>query len=325
MITRCSIFLLTALLLLAATQLTFAQAAVDAKLPKYRDVQGIAGTISSKGSDTMNNLMSLWADKFEDIYPNVKVEIEGKGSSTAPDALTKGTAMFGPMSRPMKKSEIDAFEKRYQYKPTQLGTSVDMLAVFVHNNNPISGLTFEQLDGIFSSTRKGGSDEITTWGQLGLKGNLAGERISLYGRNAASGTYGYFKEKALFEGDYRDTVQEQPGSAAVVQSVANDLAGIGYSGIGYKINGVRTVPLAKEGNKFVAPTLENVSSYPLSRYLLIGVNFDGKSLPPLQREFIKFIYSQEGQVEVIKDGYLPLNAVQAKEQLKFVKLSFADY
>lgn len=323
--TRCAVLLSIALLLTSATQAALAQVNVDRNLPKYERQLGISGTISTKGSDTMNNLMTFWAKRFQEFYPNVRFEVEGKGSSTAPVALTEGTATFGPMSRPMKKSEIDAFEKRHNHKPTQLGTSIDMLAVFVHKNNPVQSLTLEQLDGIYSSTRKGGADDLLTWGQVGIGGNLASERISLYGRSASSGTYGYFKEKALLEGDYRDTVQEQPGSAAVIQAVGSDPAAIGYSGIGYKNAAVRTVPLSKNGAAAVAPTLENVGKYPLTRFLLIGVNFDGKSLPPLQREFIKFIYSQEGQAEVVKDGYLPLSAPMAKKQLSFVNLSFEDY
>ncbi|MCC9606767.1 phosphate ABC transporter substrate-binding protein [Blastopirellula sp. JC732] len=323
--TRRSTLLWIALITFCAGQTAVAQTQVDPNLPKYKPQQGISGTISSMGSDTMNNLMALWAKRFNDFYPNVKIEIEGKGSSTAPAALTEGRATFGPMSRPMTKAEIDKFEKRHQYKPTQLGTSIDMLAVYVHNNNPILGLSFEDLDGIFSSTRKSGSADLRTWGQVGLGGNLAKERISLYGRSASSGTYGYFKEKALFKGDYRDSVQEQPGSAAVIQAVANDPVGIGYSGVGFKNPGVRTVPISKDGGPFIAPTLENVSKYPLTRFLLIGVNYNGKQLDPLQREFIKFIYSQEGQAEVVKDGYLPLSAVQAKRQLSLVKITFEDY
>ncbi|MCA8974978.1 MAG: substrate-binding domain-containing protein, partial [Planctomycetes bacterium] len=202
---------------LAQVDASAAQSNVDRALPTYTAVTGVSGSIKSVGSDTMNNEMTLWAEAFVKMYPNVKVEIEGKGSTTAPPALVEGSSTFGPMSRPMKDKEIDAFEKKFGYKPTAIATSIDMLAVYVHKDNPITHLTIKQVDAIFSKGRKGGAaEDITTWGQLGLGGEWANKPISLYGRNSASGTYGYFKEKALFKGDYKDSVKEQPGSSAVV-------------------------------------------------------------------------------------------------------------
>lgn len=293
---------------------------VDAKLHSYMATTGVSGTIKSVGSDTMNNLMTLWGEDFRKVYPNVQIEIEGKGSSTAPPALIAGTSTFGPMSRSMKGEELDQFEKRFGYKPTPVRTSIDMLAVYVHKDNPIKSLTLEQIDAIFSKTRKGGyGKEITTWGQLGLTGEWADKPISLYGRNSASGTYGYFKEHALFKGDYKDSVKEQPGSASVVQGVATDKYGIGYSGIGYKTADVRAVPLAKDANtKAISATPENAytGEYPLARFLYLYVNYKpGKSLDPLRMEFLKFVFSKQGQESVIKDGYFPVNSRIAEKDL----------
>src|SRR6266545_2307921 len=222
---------------------------LDPALASYKPVSGVSGNVSSIGSDTLNNLMTLWAESFNKFYPNAKIQIEGKGSSTAPPALISGTAQLGPMSREMKGSEIDAFEKKYGYKPTALKTSVDALAVFVNKDNPIKCLTIAQVDAIFSKSRRSGyKEDIKTWGQLGLTGEWASRPISLYGRNSASGTYGFFKEHTLKNGDYKDSVKEQPGSAAVVQGVTVDRYAVGYSGIGYATAGVRAVPLAeKEG------------------------------------------------------------------------------
>lgn len=297
---------------------------VDSDLPVYKPIDGgVSGTIKSVGSDTMNNLMTLWAEGFTQYYPNVLVEIEGKGSSTAPPALITGVSNFGPMSRQMKAEEQDKFERAYGYKATQLSTAIDMLAVFVNKDNPIKGLTLQQADAIFSSGRKGGyPEDITTWGQLGLKGEWTSMPISLYGRNAASGTYGFFKKHALFKGDYKDTVKEQPGSSSVIQAVANDKGGIGYSGIGYKTADVRAVPLAaKSGDKFIPATEEYAytGEYPLARFLYLTVNYKpGSSLDPLRREFIKYIFSQQGQRIVVKDGYFPISAKIAKQQLEKV-------
>ena len=301
-------------------------ASIDENLPPYEAVEGVSGTIKSIGSDSMNNLMTFWTQGFQKFYPNVQVEVEGKGSSTAPPALIAGTANFGPMSREMKNKELDEFETKYGYKPTQLKTSMDMLAVYVHKDNPIKGLTLPQIDAIFSKNRKGGYPaDITTWGQLGLTGKWADQQISLYGRNSASGTNGYFKEHALFEGDYKDSVKQLPGSASVVQQIANNANAIGYSGIGYMTADVRAVPLAaEEDEEFVAAEPENGynSTYPLSRYLYLYVNYEpGSDLDPLRREFIRFLFSREGQQEVIKDGYLPVDSKTAADALESVGIS----
>jgi phosphate transport system substrate-binding protein len=302
-----------------------AQVKVDEALPMYKPVQGVSGTIKSVGSDTLNNLMTLWAEGFKNMYPNVTVEIEGKGSSTAPPALIGGTATFGPMSRDMKKEEVDAFEAKYGYKPTALPTSIDMLAVYVNKDNPIKGLTLTQTDAIFSKTRKRGAPEdITNWGQLGLDGDWKNLPISLYGRNAASGTYGYFKEHTLGKGDYKDSVKEQPGSSAVVQGVASDKGGIGYSGIGYKTADVRAVPLASAEGKMIeaSPANAYTGEYPLSRFLFVNVNYKpGSELDPLRREFIRYVFSKQGQQDVVKEGYFPVTADIARETLKKVGIA----
>ena len=301
-----------------------AQVQLDPALIPYKSVSGVSGNISSVGSDTLNNLMTHWAETFQRFYPNAKVQIEGKGSSTAPPALISGTAQLGPMSREMKGTEVDQFEKKYGYKPTPIRTSVDALAVFVNKDNPIKCLTIAQVDAMFSkSRRQGGKEDITTWGQLGLTGEWAARPISLYGRNSASGTYGFFKEHTLKNGDYKDSVKEQPGSAAVVQGVTVDRQGAGYSGIGYATAGVRAVPLAdKDGAKCVEATADNAYSgaYPLSRFLYVYVNkAPGKALQPISREFVKLIVSKEGQEGVIKDGYFPIPATIAKEELNKVQ------
>ena len=300
--------------------------ALDAKIAAYSATTGISGTAKSIGSDTMNNLFALWSEGFRKFYPNVQTEIEGKGSATAPAALIAGTAQFGPMSRPMKQKEIDDFEKAFGYKPTEIATSIDMLAVYVHKDNPIKSLTLQQVDAIFSKTRKGNyAKEISTWGDLGLTGEWADKPISMYGRNAASGTYGYFKEHALFKGDFKDSVKEQPGSSSVVQGIAADKFAIGYSGIGYKTADVKAIALSeKVGGKAVPAEPENAYSgdYPLSRFLWLYVNHKpGSEIDPLRREFIRYIFSMEGQKDVVKDGYYPVKRVTAERALKSVGIA----
>ena len=293
---------------------------LDPALAPYKPVSGVSGNVSSIGSDTLNNLMTLWAESFNKFYPNAKIQIEGKGSSTAPPALISGTAQLGPMSRPMKGTEIDQFEKKYGYKPTQIRTSVDALGVFVNKDNPVKCLTMPQIDGIFSKGHACGGKVINNWGQAGLsQGGWGNQPISLYGRNSASGTYGFFKEHTLKNGDYKDSVKEQPGSASVVQGVTVDRFAVGYSGIGYATAGVRAVPLAeKEGDKCYDADQDNAyaGSYPLSRFLYVYVNrAPGKPLDPLTREFVKLVLSKEGQEVVVKDGYFPIPAPIVKEEL----------
>jgi phosphate transport system substrate-binding protein len=296
---------------------------LDPGLAAYKPVSGVSGNLSSIGSDTLNNVMTLWAETYNRFYPNVKIQIEGKGSSTAPPALIAGTAQLGPMSRPMKSSEIDAFEKKFGYKPTQIRTAVDALAVFVNKDNPVQCLSLKQVDGIFSRSRRFEGEDVTRWSHLGLTGDWAARPVSLYGRNSASGTYGFFKEHALRNGDVKNSVKEQPGSAAVVQGVTVDRFGIGYSGIGYTTAGVRAVPLSgAEGGKCVEPSAENAyaGAYPLARFLYVYVNrAPGKPVDPLVREFVKFVVSREGQQVVLKDGYFPITARIAREELAKVE------
>jgi len=301
-----------------------AQVKVDPALPAYKPVSGVSGNLSSVGSDTLNNVMTLWAETFNKFYPSTRVQIEGKGSSTAPPALIAGTAQVGPMSREMKASEVDQFEKKYGYKPTAIRTSVDALAVFVNKDNPIKCLTLSQVDAIFSKSRRQGyREDVTTWGQLGQTGEWASRPLSLYGRNSASGTYGFFKEHTLKNGDYKDSVKEQPGSAAVVQGVTVDRYAIGYSGIGYATAGVRAVPLAeKEGGKCVEAVADNAyaGTYPLARFLYVYVNKKpNEPLDPLTREFLRLVLAREGQEVVVKDGYFPIPATVAKEELSKVQ------
>jgi phosphate transport system substrate-binding protein len=301
-----------------------ADAEIDSNLADYNKASGVSGNIISVGSDTLANLMTLWAEEFKRLYPNVSVQIQAAGSSTAPPALTEGTSNFGPMSRRMTQGEIAAFENKHGYKPTEIGVAIDSLAVYVHKDNPIVGMTISQVDAIFSATRKCGYDQdITNWGQLGLSSHWESRPIQLYGRNSVSGTYGYFKENALCKGDFKDTVNEQPGSASVVQGVTKSINGLGYSGVGYKTSGVRAVPLAKKpGGEFVEASAENAisGSYPLSRLLYIYVNkHPNRPLSPLETEFLNMVMSKTGQMVVVKDGYIPLPASVAAKQFSKVK------
>ena len=295
----------------SSLSVSMVNADVDPNLPDYERVSGISGNLSSVGSDTLNNLMTLWAEEFANVYPNVNIQIQGAGTSTAPPALTEGTSNFGPMSRPMRDSEQREFEDRHGYAPTLVPVAIDMIAVYVNQDNPIEDLSMEQVDAIFSSTRSCGHDsDISTWGDAGMSGGWANRDITIYGRNAVSGTYGFFRENALCGGDFKDAVNEQPGSSAVVRGVEQTLSGIGYSGIGYRTSGVRVVPL----NGFEA-TADNAATgdYPLARFLYVAANQhpeDGWN--PMEREFFRMVLSKPGQEVVNRDGYVTLSAAAAE-------------
>ncbi len=318
LVTTCVAFVLSASVLAAET------IEVDETIPRYVKKAGISGTLNSIGSDTLSNLMTFWAEGFARYYPSVTVQVSGNGSSTAPPALTEGTAQLGPMSRVMKAEEIEAFERGRGYKPTAVGVGLDSLVVYVNKDNPVESLTLPQVDAIFSKTRRGGLEsEIVTWGQVGVEGPLGRRPMSLYGRNSASGTYGFFKQVALYRGDFKDIVKEQPGSGSVVSGVATDFAGVGYSGIGYRTSDVRWVPLSKRaGQPAFEPSYGNVLSgkYPLGRMLYVYVDRPpSEPLAPMIAEFFRFVLSYEGQQIVVKDGYLPLPAAVAqRERAKLV-------
>lgn len=296
----------------------------DPGLPEYTRVSGISGNLNSVGSDTLNNLMLLWAEAFRQVYPNVNIQVQGAGSSTAPAALIDGTAQLGPMSRAMTNSELDRFEQRYGYRPTEIKVAIDALAVFVNRENPIEGLSLPEIDAIYSNTYRLGHAPIRTWGELGLTGDWASRPISLYGRNSVSGTYGYFKNVALGGGDYDGSrYQEQPGSSTVIQSVSADRYGIGYSGIAYATSGVRALPIAREdGGELYEPTPENCLSgkYPLARFLYIYVNKNPREpMDPLTFEFIRFVLSRQGQGAVVRNGFFPIPAKAAEAELAQLK------
>ena len=283
--------ILTIAAALSSLSMAAEKVTVDSSIKPYAPTSGVSGNLSAVGSDTLNNLMTLWAEGFSKKYPSVKIGVEGKGSSTAPPALTAGTAL-------------------------------DAVAFFVNKNNPIQALSLSQIDSIFSSTFKRGGSNISDWGDAGVP-SMKGKAISIYGRNSASGTNGFVKEIALKKGDYKNSVKEQPGSSAVVQGISSDEQGIGYSGIGYVTSGVKTLSLAEKGGQVaVQPSYDNCISgkYPLSRYLLIYVNKKpGEPLDTLTREFIKFIVSKDGQEIVTKDGYYPIPAKVSADVLKSIE------
>ncbi len=291
------------------------EAAVDSALPEYKAVTGVSGSLRSAGSETMNNIVALWGEEFGTFYRGVSFGVEGKGSSTAPPALIEGQAQFGQMSRPMKEGEIAEFEAAFGWKPHEMRTGIDCIAVFVHKDNPVEYLTLEQLREVFSVDAPD-----LTWGDLGVKHpDYARVPVALYGRNSVSGTYGFFKSVAMDNIDFKDTVKEQAGSAGVVNAVGEDRFGMGYSGLGKMISNVKVVPIALDD--YSEPVMPDAASalagdYPIARYLLLYINKNpNAALDPLRREFARLIFSRQGQEAVYKDGFIPLPADVARKEL----------
>lgn len=303
--------LLTALCLNALVCLNVSFAfAEESNVPEYERAPGVAGKITSVGSDTLANLMAFWSQEFKTLYPQVGFQIQASGSSTAPPALIEGTATIGPMSRALKPSEIRDFTRKHGYPPVVLKVAMDAIAIFVERSNPLDGLTLKQVDAVFSQTQYCGANEaVDRWQQLGVSGDDYQAPIRVYGRNSVSGTYGLFKVMALCDGDFKNTVNEQPGSASVVLSVASSKGAMGYAAYGYKTAGVRALPLGEKEGSFVALTMDAVRNeeYPYSRFLYLVVNKKpGEPLPTLEREFLRFVLSKAGQRQVVRDGYFPI-------------------
>ncbi len=276
--------------------------------------------LTSVGSDTMIYLVSFWTIEYKNRYPRYRVSIVQAGSATAPPALLSGEADIGPMSRKMKREEIEMFTRKYGYPPTEIRVALDTLAVYVNRNNPLPGLSLPQVDAIFSSSRRcGASSDIVNWGQLGLGGEWASKEIALTGRNQLSGTRAFFAEHALCKGSFKTSLKMKTTSTDVVSTVSWQSDAIGYSGVGYAKPTVRVVPLAaKPGEPFVEATPQNAAngSYPLTRSLYIYVNKrPGLSLPGRVRGFLEMVLSARGQEIVALDGFVPLTPDVARVEL----------
>ena len=295
---------------------------VDAALPDYEQSEALRQRLRSAGSDTMDLLMQSWVRAFKRWHKDVTLRHEGRGSGTAPRALAEGFAHFGPMSRALNDNERQEFRAEHGYEPTQLIVATDALAVYVHRENPVArrGMTLAELEAVFAQTRSRGHPvSIDSWGGLGLEGEWKTAPIDLLGRNPASGSYGFFQEKALGRGTYKATMLEVVGSAELIDRIARDRIGVGFSGIGYIRDDIAVVPLARERlDEAVTPTPSSArdGTYPLARPLYLTIDMPlGAGPTPLQREFLRFVLSKQGQQLVIEAGFYPLSAGAAAIEL----------
>lgn len=285
---------------------------LDTQIQPYQLVSGLTGTLSIAGSDTMKPLTESWSADLRQLYPGLTIKAESGGSETGLAALLEGKVQIAAMSRRMSQQEVVEFKREFGYEPTEVPVAVDALAVFVHKDNPIEGLSLDQLDAMFSKERRRGLHyPIITWGDaLVLEEGWIDAPIHLYGRNGNSGTASFFKEHVLNGAALKNSMTTGAGSATIVLELTKDRFGVGFSGIGYQISGVRPIPLASvQGGRYVEPSFQSAmeGSYPLRRNLYLYVNRPPKvAASPSLIEYVKFALSQQGQQIVLTHGYYPL-------------------
>jgi phosphate transport system substrate-binding protein len=296
---------------------------VDPELADYQPAGAIAGAVRAVGSSTLTNLLLRWSAEFRRLYPAVDLEVTGGGSETAVPALIEGRADLGPMTRPMSDAEVQRFQARFGYAPTRLTVVIDAIAVYVNKYNPLTRVSFAELDAIYSVRRKSGNPPIRTWGQLGLTGEWAGRMILVKGPSYNQGIYGAFRSLVLAGGDYRLDMRPEPVASSIVQAVATEDGAIGFASHFLAASRTKTLAVARaDGGPYVLPTVEQATngSYPLARKLFIYINRPpGAALAPAVREFLRYICSAQAQEIAARDGNFPLNASLASRECAIVE------
>lgn len=313
---------------------------VDPAVELYNTQNRVEGKLSIAGSDTMKPVISKLAAQFLSLHPGAEIAVEGVGSGAAIREFQLGISyqrrgdkvrgrgtggsnrvQLLASSRQMTEEEQQGFQYNYGYRPFEVPIARDAVAIYVHRDNPVQQLSLAQIDAIFDKDLKRGQPAITTWGQVGLPETaLASQPIRLYGRDKRSGTREFFKHVALKDGELRDTVKEQPGSASEIIAIAQDPLAIGYAGTGFNIPEVRQVPIAIQPDQApVLPSVDSVASgaYPLGRSLYLYVNKNPKEkLDPLVAEFLAFVNSRQGQETVARASLYPLSGTQVARNLQ---------
>ena len=322
----------------AETSTFNAKLAENASISSYTAQPNLSGSMVIAGSDTMQPLMLKLATAFKEWQPTVKTAVQGGGSEVAlrqfkenqatirrGDAKNTGHLVSGNVSllassRPLTTEERKDFEFRHGFQPTEIPVAMDAVAIYVHRDNPLPGLTLDQVDAIFGSERKRGFPHaITKWSGLGLENEWGAQSITLYGRDKRSGTRTFFIEEALLGGSPVSQIKESAGSATEILEISRDPLGMGYAGTGFQASAVRAVPVSdKAGEPFVAPTAQSAmdGTYPLARYLYLYTRHSPEQvLEPQVLAFLKFINSREGQQAVARAGYYPLSETVATRNL----------
>ncbi len=284
---------------------------LDPAIPSYSQEASVAGKFLVSGSDTMRPLIQAWVNDLHRRNPRLKISVDGSGSETGLSALLEHRSEAAAMSRRMTAREIAEFVKEYGFEPTEVPVAIDALAVFVHRDNPLPGLSLDELDAMFCLQRHRGLPYIVdSWGLVGLHDEWFDAPVNLYGRNGNSGTSYFFREEVCKGGTFQPRMVNADGSASVVMDVMRDRFGIGFSAIGYRTSLVKPLPVAAvKGGRYVEPTFEQAmnGSYPLRRnlYLYIAHPVSLASVQPVST-LVQFALSAQGQQLAIDYGYFPL-------------------
>jgi phosphate transport system substrate-binding protein len=301
-----------------------AQSPVDSNLPVYRPVDSLTGEITIAGSNDMAQMAAQWADAFTRFYPKVKVNLASVSSTKSVEMVQGKQADFALMSRDMLPEEVASFKKAAGHDPTLFVSCVERIAVMVNSNNPVESVTLADLDAIFSSTNKHGEKAPTSWGQLGVSGTLASQPIHVVVREEPTGPPATFAQIVMLGGDFKKDVSLQDSYVNVAKTVAKEPGAISFAGSMYMLRGTKSVAIAAEkGQPAVAIDSKEADAglYPLVRPLTMVANYDQKTaLNDVQKEFIKYVFSQSGQEDVIKSGFDPITAAPAKVALEAVGL-----
>jgi phosphate transport system substrate-binding protein len=302
--------------LLIAANSASAQVTLDQSLPAYRPINALTGELTIVGSDAMTQLADVWAERFKQFYPDVQIKILSASSTRSLLAVQQGQAQIGLMSREVLPEEIDAFQQAAGHEPTILVSSYERIAVLVNNQNPIQGLTLADLDALYSATRKRGRAAIGAWGDLGVGGALARTPVNVLVRDETTGPPALVKALVLQGEDYRADAARHDSYLSLVKAVAADPSAIGFAGTTYLLKGVRPVPIAIEADQpFVAVDSEaaDLGQYPLVRPQHLVVSYRGpETQTEIQREFLKYIFSDMGQEDVVTAGFQPIPGNPAK-------------
>jgi len=284
---------------------------LNAKVPAYAPLALADGTLDVSGSDSMKPLLQNWIGDLTRRHPGVKVTLRGDGSQTGLKALLEHQVEIAAMSRRMTATEIAEFVKEYGFEPAEVPVAIDALAVFVHKDNPVTGLSLDELDAIFCRERRRGVDHsITTWGLVGPTDEWFEAPIRIYGRDGKSGTSYFFREEVCKGGTFHPQLVGSKGPASVIMDLVKDPLGIGFSAIGYQTSALKAVPIAAvKGGRYVEPNFETATdgSYPLRRHLYLYIAKPPKQAPsPLISELVRFALSAQGQQAALDHGYYPL-------------------
>ena len=307
------------------------QPRLDAALPDYLPrKEKLSGTFKGASSDVLTMLVGMWFEKFRKYHPDVKLAISPPyAGSLGAIELVKGDLDFVFVSRELKPDDIRDFKAKFGYDPLSVPVvggsyrhfgALDAMAFYVHKDNPLEKITYQQIDAIYSSTHHRGGNAITKWGEVGLTGEWADKPIQAWGIKPWNGFEEFIRQRILSVGDkrgeWRDDIHFEKVVFPMAGRVAADRYAIGYTGIAYLDAAVKVIPVAeKPAGPFVAPTYENVAlaAYPLSRLIYFNTNkAPGKPLAPALEEFLRFVLSREGQQVVLEHArYVPLRGFQA--------------